>query len=101
MTWVPIPRLSSAPRPAEVAVEPSPSVTDEFLESYVCWREASESVRTAHEHWATCEPHRRRVAFEGYRAALDSEEHAARIYSDWTERLWKGSTCHTPGWERA
>jgi hypothetical protein len=101
MTWVPIPWLSSAHHAADLAVQPSPSVTDEFLESYVCWREACESVRTAHEHWAQCEPHRRRVAFESYRAALDSEERAARTYCDWTERLFEGSTRHTPDWENA
>jgi hypothetical protein len=101
MTWVPIPRLSSARHPAQVAAEPSPSVTDEFIESYVRWREASEDVRTAHQHWAKCEPHGRRVAFAEYRAALDSEEHAARMYSDWTERLFDGSPCHTPNWESA
>jgi hypothetical protein len=86
MTWVPIPRVIPAP-PADAAVEPCPSVTDEFLESYVSWREASEDVRTAHEHWVKCETHRRRVAFESYRAALDWEEHAARVHAGWTERL--------------
>jgi hypothetical protein len=87
MTWVPIPRLGSAQYPADVAVEPCPSTIDEFLESYVSWREASHDVRTAHEHWRECEQHGRRFAFESYRAALDWEEHAARIYSDWTARL--------------
>jgi hypothetical protein len=101
MTWVPIPWLSSAQRAADLAVQPSPSVTDEFLESYVCWREASQDVRTAHEHWATCAPHRRHVAFESYRAALDSEEHAAWMYCDWTERLFERSPRHTPDWEDA
>lgn len=96
MSWVPIPRLSSAQRPADVAVEPCPSITDEFLESYVSWREASQVVRTAHEHWRKCEPHRRGLAFESYRAALDWEEHAARVYSDWTARLCEGVTSHTP-----
>jgi hypothetical protein len=87
MTWVPIPWLISEQGTADLPVEPDPSVTDEFLESYVCWREASAEVRTAHGHWMKCEPHRRRVAFERYRAALDWEEHAARVYSDRAEQL--------------
>jgi hypothetical protein len=82
-----VPRLSFVQPLADLAVESCPSITDEFLESYVRWREASEEVRTAHEHWRTCEPHHRRVAFERYRAALDGEDYAARIHCDWTERL--------------
>jgi hypothetical protein len=62
-------------------------MADEFLESYVRWREASEEVRSADEHWRTCEPHERREAFECYRAALASEDHAARMHCHWTERL--------------
>jgi hypothetical protein len=80
-------RLRSVQPPADSAVEPCPSITDEFLESYVRWREASEDARSAHEHWRTCEPHRRRVAFECYRAALDWEDYAACIHRHWTERL--------------
>jgi hypothetical protein len=87
--------VSSVQPAADVPVEPCPSITDEFLESYLRWREASEEVRTAHEHWRTCEPHRRRVAFECYRAALDWEDYAARIHCHWTERL------RAPGWEGA
>jgi hypothetical protein len=83
MSW----RLTSEQHPADVAVRSRPSIIDEFLESYVLWREASDDVRTAHEHWHMCARHRRQLAFERYRAALDWEEHAARIYSDWTERL--------------
>lgn len=85
MSWVP--RPTPAQHPASLAVEPCPSITDDFLASYVAWREASEDVRAADEHWRTCEPRGRRVAFGCYRAALDFEEQAARIYFDRTERL--------------
>jgi hypothetical protein len=85
MSWVP--RPIALRHPARFAVEPSPSITDEFLESYVAWREASEDVRAADEHWRTCEPRRRRVAFECYRFALASEERAAHIYFDRTARV--------------
>jgi hypothetical protein len=79
--------MSSVQPAAHAAVEPCPSITDEFLESYVRWREASEEVRSADEHWRTCERHRRRAALECYRAALDGEDYAARIHRHWTERL--------------
>ena len=60
---------------------------DEFVESYVCWREACEDVRAAYERWVNCEPQQLDMGFATYRAALEREEHAASIYSDWTERL--------------
>jgi hypothetical protein len=65
-----------------------PSVLlDEFFESYVYWREACEDVRMAYRRWRQCERPQRGLAFEGYRAALDREEHAARIHSEPSERL--------------
>jgi hypothetical protein len=63
------------------------ALADEFIESYVCWREASEDVRVAYRSWAGCEPHQRSVGFAGYRAALEREEHAAGIHAGWVERL--------------
>jgi hypothetical protein len=64
----------------EAPAEPTASATDEFLHSWVRWREACESVRSAYGYWATCEQERRESAFAGYVAALDREEHAARIH---------------------
>jgi hypothetical protein len=61
-------------------------VADEFLESYVCWREACEDVRTAYERWGESTSARRDLAFESYRAALDREERAARVHSEWAEQ---------------
>jgi len=57
------------------------SVTDEFVYSWVRWREACEDVHSAYRDWATCEPEQSAFAFEVYLAALDREEHAARIHS--------------------
>jgi hypothetical protein len=59
---------------------------DGFIESYVCWREACEDVGAAYGRWRSAEPAERELAFGGYRAALDREECAARIHSDWAER---------------
>jgi len=61
---------------------PRSAFADEFLESYVCWREACEDVRDAYRRWATCQPKDRRMGFATYRAALEREEHASSIHSD-------------------
>jgi hypothetical protein len=60
---------------------------DEFLESYVCWREACEDVRLACERWWSSAPLDRALVFAGYRAALDREEHASRVHSERVQRL--------------
>jgi hypothetical protein len=62
-------------------------LADEFIESYVCWREACEDVSAAYRHWAACNPQQRDLGFATYRAALEREERAAGIHSEWTERL--------------
>lgn len=67
--------------------ERSLSLADEFIDSWVCWREACEDVSSAYDRWATCKAPQRPFAFESYRAALDREEHAARVHLVWTERL--------------
>jgi hypothetical protein len=55
---------------------------DAFLESYVCWREASETVRTAYDRWRRGRPRDRGPAFAAYRAALDREERAALRFGE-------------------
>jgi hypothetical protein len=67
--------------------DPLQSLADEFLESYVRWREACEDVRNAYERWRGCEPSERAFAFKVYRTALDWEEHAAGIHSDRAQQL--------------
>lgn len=62
-------------------------VADEFFDSYLRWREASEDLRTAYEQWGSCEPSQRIFRFEAYRAALEREERAARVHSHLAERL--------------
>ena len=63
------------------------ALADAFVDSWVSWREASEDVRTAYRWWSECPPRRRALAFVGYRAALDREQHAASIHSDWAQRV--------------
>jgi hypothetical protein len=57
-----------------------PALGDEFLESYVCWREACEDVRSAYRRRAKSSPRQRGLAFAAYRAALDREEYAAGVH---------------------
>jgi hypothetical protein len=61
------------------------SRADAFVEGYVCWREASEVVRTAYDCWRGGRRRDRGLAFAAYRAALDQEEHAARMFRERAE----------------
>jgi hypothetical protein len=76
MSWVA--KRSPADRPA---------LADEFLESYVLWRESCEAVTTSYGWWRTCDATQRGLAFESYLAALDREEIAAQVHADRSERL--------------
>jgi hypothetical protein len=69
------------------APEPRSALADAFVDSWVSWREASEDVRTAYRWWNDCPRPQRALAFAGHRAALDREQHAARIHADWAERV--------------
>jgi hypothetical protein len=63
------------------------ALADAFVDSWVSWREASEDVRAAYRSWSECARPQRALAFAGYRAALDREQHAACIHADWAERV--------------
>jgi hypothetical protein len=55
---------------------------DLLLEAYVAWREQCQVVWDAYQLWADADRRDGRLAHAGYLAALDWEEHAARIYAD-------------------
>ena len=81
-------RRESKPKPkAKAKPKAVAPVADEFFESYLRWREASEDLSTAYEQWGSCEPSQRMFRFEAYRAALEREERAARVHSHLAERL--------------
>jgi hypothetical protein len=63
------------------------SLIDEFIDSCLCWREACEDVRGAYQCWQQCNTARRGLAFASYRAALDREDQAARVYSMCADRV--------------
>jgi hypothetical protein len=60
---------------------------DELLEGYVSWREECDAVRLAYRRLADSRPSERRLTYAGYLAALDREEHAARVYADHVDRV--------------
>jgi hypothetical protein len=85
MSWVTRgTRSQDQPHPA---AERRSALADAFVDSWVSWREASEDVGTAYRWWSECARSQRALAFAGYRAALDREQHAASIHSDWAQRV--------------
>jgi hypothetical protein len=71
------------------------SLVDKFIESWVRWREACEAVHGAYARWQQCEAALRGLAFEGYRAALDREDQAAKVHSMCARRVREARAgCH-------
>ena len=66
--------------PGPSARERFPSLVDGLIESWVRWREACEEVRSAYDRWGQDKPAQRPLAFASYRAALEREDQAARVY---------------------
>jgi hypothetical protein len=62
-------------------------LADEFIDSYVCWREACEDVSAAYRRWTNRQPRQRSLGFAAYLAALEREELAASVHSERAERL--------------
>jgi hypothetical protein len=60
---------------------------DELLECYVSWREECHAVRLAYQRWVDSTRCEARLAYAGFVAALDREEHAARAYASHIERF--------------
>jgi hypothetical protein len=67
--------------------QPPSSIVDEFIETYVSWREACEDVRMAYASWRNCPVPQRALGYGGYRAALDREEDAARVHCQVVQRV--------------
>jgi hypothetical protein len=85
-------RQPRVPRATHAADRAAEAVTD----SYVAWRKASCGVQAAYERWAAWESSDRDLAFAAYLAALENEEHAARVYEKQIKRLRRASRS-TPG----
>jgi hypothetical protein len=68
-------------------VRVAPGLADEFLDSYIYWREECATVSSAYALWQHAERPDQATAFAAYRAALDREEHAALIHRECAERI--------------
>jgi hypothetical protein len=88
-SWTPIYERHRLPRGRSLKADRSAAV-DEFMDGWVCWREACEDVRSAYERWNGAPLPQRALAFGSYRAALEREEQAALVYAIWTDRLHAG-----------
>jgi hypothetical protein len=62
-------------------------LVDRLVDAYVDWREECVCVWEANERWSAAPQPERRLAFSGYRAALEREEHASRVYAELVARL--------------
>jgi hypothetical protein len=62
-------------------------VVDDAVYAYVDWREACTAVHDTYEQWSAVPTDERRVAFCAYRAALESEGRASRVYADRVSRM--------------
>jgi hypothetical protein len=54
---------------------------DEAIDAYVDWQEERVHVWDAYARWESAESGDASFAFSAYRAALDREEHASRVYA--------------------
>jgi hypothetical protein len=84
VSWIPEPRASAPAARAEPELAGGMTAwhNEEFLKSYVRWREACAEVRVAYARSEMAERPDRRLAFAAFCAALDREEHAARVHAD-------------------
>ncbi len=55
---------------------------DALLGLYVAWHEECNAVQHAYQSWAGSDRGELGLAYAGYVAALDREEHAARVYAE-------------------
>jgi hypothetical protein len=80
------------------AVDPPPpyeGATNALIDGYVAWREACAQVDAAYSRCSASEPADRDLAFAAYGAALEREEHAARVYERWVEIVRRSASEQT------
>jgi hypothetical protein len=66
----------------------TPDGADDLVEAYFCWQDAAVVVASAYELWRVGQPADRALAFSAYHAALDLEEHAARVFDECVGRVF-------------
>lgn len=77
-------------RRPERADRPDPTLVDEVIRLYVCWREACDDVRAAYKAWTETADRQGGERFYGYRASLEREEQAATVYAAGVASLFDG-----------
>jgi hypothetical protein len=63
------------------------TAADEYLDTYVSWREECDRVHAAYERWNRSPREDRGAAFAVYRAALERDNRAAAVHSDSAAQL--------------
>jgi hypothetical protein len=58
-------------------------VADQAFDAYLRWREASDAASAAYRRWTEAPPASSDLEFAVYQVALDREEAAAELYSEW------------------
>jgi hypothetical protein len=62
------------------------ALVDAAVVTYTQWRRECAAVRNAYRRWKSASAFDRPLAFEAYKAALDREARAARLYARLTRR---------------
>jgi hypothetical protein len=65
----------------------TPPFGGDLIDLYVDWREECVAVQVAYTWWSDAQSDERATAFAVYRAALDREEQASRVYADLISRV--------------
>jgi hypothetical protein len=65
----------------------SPKLVDDAIVAYVDWREECEWVRASYDRWTGVGTDEARRAFSAYRAALEREARASRVYAECIARV--------------
>jgi hypothetical protein len=84
MIWIPAAQSATVSQTAEHVPD---WLVDDFVESYVCWRETAAAANDAYAAWTAADHEDNALAFAAYRAALDAEEAAAGDHRDCVERI--------------
>ena len=71
-------------------------LVDEAIHAYVDWQEERAHVWDAYARWEAAENGDASFAFSAYRAALDREEHASRVYAVRTAQITVGAREQEP-----
>jgi hypothetical protein len=62
-------------------------LVDEAVAAYVDWRNESTTVWDTYGRWTRATVADAPLAFSAYRAAIDREEHASRVYASFMKRV--------------